>query len=55
MDLAVLHCLDISKTRIGEQPPVGVAHFFKSANLGLNHLNFYDIIYKKGGRSNGPF
>jgi hypothetical protein len=28
MDLAVLHCLDASKTRIGKQPRVGVAHFF---------------------------
>jgi len=55
MDLAVLHCLDISKTRIGEQPPVGVAHFFKSANLGLNHLNFYDIIYKKGAEAMDRF
>ena len=28
MDLTVLHCLDTSKTRIGKQPRVGVAHFF---------------------------
>ena len=39
MDLAVFHCLDTSKIRIGKQLRVGVAHFFvenkKYCNLRL--------------------